>query len=152
MLRRERRRVKRLPIRLDVELRPVSVQSNSSVAGATILTQITNVGPGGVMVTLPTEQSEGTRFWVSTRINGKRVEFYAIVRHISVFMAGTQMLYAHGLQITAALDTVMDEFDLLMKRYLKGESGLAGSPGANESDAARIGRGGLDSGGASLAN
>ncbi len=152
MLRRERRRVKRLPIRLDVELRPVSVQSNNSIAGATILAQITNVGPGGVQVTMPSQQEEGARFWVSTRINGKRVAFYAIVRHVSVYMADDQMLYAHGLQITAALDTVMDEFDLLMKRYLKGEGGLANAPGAIESDAARLGRGNVETGGATLAN
>ncbi|HEY3333115.1 MAG TPA: hypothetical protein VGK19_23985 [Capsulimonadaceae bacterium] len=120
--------MKRLPIRLDVEMKPISVHANGSVAGPVITTQITNVGPGGVMVNLPMEQPAGTRFWVSTRLNGKRVEFYAIVRHVSVLLTGPQVQFAHGLQITAALATVMDEFDVLMKRFIKGESGLSAAP------------------------
>ena len=146
MLRKERRRMKRLPIRLDVELKPVSIHANGSVAGPAILTQITNVGPGGIMVNLPMEQEPGTRFWVSTRLNGKHVEFYAIVRHVTVLLTSPQILYAHGLQITAALTTVMDEFDLLMKRFIRGEVGLSGVarvPG-------EIDRG--EPGGATLAN
>ena len=122
MLRKERRRTRRLPIRMDVELRPISFCGGASKTGEPIHAQISNVGPGGVMVDLSEEHAQGERFWVRTRINGRRVEFYAMVRHVSVAMSGKIPIYAHGLQITAALAEVMDEFNILMSRYVKGDA------------------------------
>ncbi|MDR3708506.1 MAG: hypothetical protein P4L33_09395 [Capsulimonadaceae bacterium] len=110
-----------MPIRMDVELRPISFENGVSQTGSPIHALISNVGPGGVMVDLATEHPIGARFWVRTRVNGRRVEFYAIVRHISTAISAKTTVYAHGLQITAALADVMDEFNVLMSRYVKGE-------------------------------
>ena len=152
MLHKDRRKTRRLPIRLDVDLRPVTVNRSTTEQGQIVKASISNVGPSGVLVDLPSEYPAGTRFWVRTNLNGKRVEFYAMVRHVSLSIMHRTAVYSHGLQITAALAEVMDGFELLMRRYLNGEikagedvaADINGHPPHNGNDSGQ--------GGASLAN
>lgn len=151
MIRKDRRRTRRLPIKLDVDLRPITIQRRDAEAGAVIRTMISNVGPGGVMVDLPTEWPAGARFWARTNLNGRTVEFYAMVRHVTISIEDRMKVYSHGLQITAALAEVMDEFELLMRRYAKGEFKPGAVVGRTE-DAAGSKDKPSDQEGATLAN
>jgi hypothetical protein len=75
------------------------------------------------------------------------VEFYAMVRHVSLSITQRTKVYAHGLQITAALADVMDEFDMMIHKYAKGEikphetagAGIVNQPSEDRTKAAQDG-------------
>ena len=152
MLHKDRRKTRRLPIRLEVDLRPVVINRRNAEPGQVVRAMISNVGPNGVMVDLPTEYPSGTRFWVKTSLNGQRVEFYAMVRHVSMSIMQKIPVYSHGLQITAALAEVMDGFDLLMRRFVNGEIKNGEESGADINGRPPHSGNGSGQGGASLAN
>jgi len=116
MLRKERRRARRVEMNVEADLRPIDFCSMRSLSGPPIRARVSNVGPTGMMIDLPTEEPLGSRFRVSLDLDGKTIEFFAIVRHVTIVVTGTQPVYAHGLQITAAVEDVVDVIEEYLER------------------------------------
>jgi hypothetical protein len=119
MLRKERRKTRRLPIELSAEIRQVFFKNNEINKGMPIPSQITNIGAGGLNINLPNELDAGSRVFVSTKIHGERLEFYAMVKHASLLLSNPTPTYAHGLQITTAMSNILDDFDRFVAEFIQ---------------------------------
>ena len=128
MLRKDRRRDRRVEIDIEAELRPVEFHPKRSLSGPPIRAKVSNIGPAGVMIDLLTEEPLGSRFRVSLDLDGSAVEFFAIVRHVTIVVTGTQPVYAHGLQITAAAEEVIEAIENYYDSRMKPSSYSAKAP------------------------
>lgn len=116
MLRKERRQARRVAIDLEADLSPIDFNAVRSLAGPPVRARVSNVGPTGIMVDLPSEEHPGSRFRVNLNLDGVEIDFFAIVRHVTIVVTGSQPVYAHGLQITAAAEHVIDAIGSYLAR------------------------------------
>lgn len=107
MLRKERRQTRRISTELEAVLRPIDFNPARTLSGPPVRARVSNLGPTGIMVDLPSEEHPGSRFRITMSLDGEEIEFFAIVRHVTIVMSGAQPIYAHGLQITAAAEEVV---------------------------------------------
>jgi hypothetical protein len=116
MLLKDRRRARRLAIDIDADLRPIEFNAIRSLSGPPIRAKVSNVGPTGIMVDRPAEEPPGSRFRVSLDLEGDKLDFFAIVRHVTIVVTESQPIYAHGLQITAAADDDVAAIERFLER------------------------------------
>jgi hypothetical protein len=107
MLRREKRRVRRILVSVDAEVKiasPGGVVSNP----APIVATVTNLSTTGLSMRLPEVQPIGTMLRVSVKLKDKQAMFFAAVRRVYPATAYHPSQYGHGLQIVAAAEEAVD--------------------------------------------
>jgi hypothetical protein len=108
-----------LPIEIEAEIRPVFIQDDVITLGMPAKARITDVGLGGLSILTSLDDQEGSRFLVKTKVHGNKLEFFTIARHVNIVTGQSAPTYAYGMQITAAMDDVIDEFSFLMNDYIQ---------------------------------
>ena len=121
MMTKDRRRTRRVPMWLDAELYPVVIVGNNARNGSVLSAQLTDIGYGGVQVNLTHEEPVGNRFRVFVNFGDRRVEFYTMVKHVAIMMTESSPTYAHGLQITAAQEDVIELLGQMVERSQRTE-------------------------------